>query len=110
MKNLLIKVTLPTPKLLKFGVSCPFTNRMHHRRAIRGAWDLLERRFASVCKAATGYKTAVLVKDGLGYVNETYSSKNPAYLGFATRCFLEESLKPGMRGRLEKKYPPTDEI
>ncbi len=105
-----IKVVIPTTDFPRFRVSNPLTNRISYRKTIGGAWDLLERRFTSACKASTGYKTSVLVKDGLGYVNETYDSPNPAYLGFTARCFLEELLKPGMRRRLEKKYPPTDKI
>ncbi len=110
MEVLKIKVIFPTQDFPKFRVSSPFTNRVSYRKTIRGAWSLLERRFTSVCKVGSEHKTAVLVKDDLRYVNETYNSSNPAYLGFTARCFLEEHLKPSMKRRLEKKYPPTDKI
>jgi len=110
MEGLIIRVVIPISDFPRFRISNPFTGRVSYRKTIRGTWDLLEKRFTSVCKAGSGHKTGVLVKDGLGHINETYESSNPGYLGFAARCFLEEFMKSGMRRRLEVDYPPTDEI
>lgn len=110
MKVLKIKVVVPTSDFSRFRISNTLTNRMVSRKTIRGVWDLLERHFTSVGEAGIGHKTAVLVEYGGRCHNETCDSFSPAYLGFATRCFLEDYLKPTMKSRLENKYPSTDEI
>ncbi len=110
MEALKIKVIIPTLGFPRFRVSNPQTNRMSYRKTIRGVWKLLARHFIAVGEAGPRHKTAVLVEYGGRCHNETCDSSNPAYLGFTTKCFLEDCLKPTMKSRLEKKYPPTDEI
>ena len=51
-----------------------------------------------------GVKTAVLVKDGEGYSNETIDSINPDYLLWATACFLEDHLPKSLTSRIQKQY------
>lgn len=110
MGRLQIKIVVPTSIFPRFRISNPLTNGTVSRKTIKGVWDLLERHFTSVGEAGQRHKTAVLVEYGGRCRNETCDSSNPAYLGFTTRCFLEDYLKPTMKSRLEKKYPPTDEI
>ena len=97
------KILVTTPainKLGKFKVSW-FGKRGRYLLNANTVINFVERRYL-VPTFST--KTAVRVKYGDGYYNETVNSQDPQYLLHALTCFLEEFLTQKSFKNLERKY------